>query len=44
MELGVVTQVSADEIVVGNDAASVRLGLKQAGFQYINARHRRART
>jgi hypothetical protein len=35
---GVVTQVLGDEIVVGNDAARVRLGLKQAEFQYQDSR------
>jgi hypothetical protein len=35
---GVVSQVLADEIVVSNDAARVRLGLKQAGFQYQDSR------
>jgi hypothetical protein len=35
---GVVTQVLADEIVVSNDAARVRLGLIQAGFQYQDSR------
>ena len=35
---GVVSQVLEDEIVVSNDAARVRLGLKQAGFQYQDSR------
>jgi hypothetical protein len=35
---GVVTQVLADEIVISTDAARVRLGLKQAGFQYQDSR------
>jgi hypothetical protein len=35
---GVVTQVLADEIVVSNEAARVRLGLKQAAFQYQDSR------